>query len=34
MKKVQSYITFFTPEFIYVPYDNKDLLTLNAKGEQ
>ena len=33
MKKVQSYITFFTPEFIYVPYDNKDLLTLNAKGQ-
>ncbi len=31
MKKVQTYITFFTPEFIYVPFDNKDLLKLDSK---
>ncbi len=30
MKKVQEYITFLTPEFIYVPFDNQELLKLNS----
>ena len=29
MKKVQEYITFLSPEFIYVPYDKEELLQLN-----
>ena len=29
MKKIQEYITYLTPEFIYVPFDNQNLLTLN-----
>lgn len=33
MKKAQEYITFLSPEFIYVPYDKQELLTLNKKGE-
>lgn len=28
MKKTQEYITYLTPEFIYVPYDDINLLTL------
>ena len=27
-KKAQEYITYLTPEFIYVPYDDINLLTL------
>jgi len=33
MKKVQEYITFLSPEFIYIPFDNQELLSLNKKGE-
>ena len=33
MKKVQTYITFFTPEFIYIPFDNKDLLKIDSKRQ-
>lgn len=33
MKKVQTYTTFFTPEFIYIPFDNKDLLTINKNRQ-
>ena len=33
MKKVQEYITFLSPEFIYVPYDNEELLTLSKNRE-
>ena len=29
MKKIQEYITFLTPEFIYIPYDKQELLSLN-----
>ena len=29
MKKTQEYITYLTPEFIYVPYDDITLLTLS-----
>ena len=29
MKKIQEYITFFTPEFIYIPYDKQELLSLS-----
>ena len=28
-KQVQEYITYLTPEYIYIPYDNEMLLTLN-----
>lgn len=28
-KHVQEYITYLTPEYIYIPYDNESLLTLN-----
>ena len=28
MKRVQEYITYLTPEFIYVPFDNQQLLTI------
>ena len=33
MKKSHEYITFLSPEFIYVPFDNENLLSLNKKGE-
>ena len=33
MKSKEEYITFLSPEFIYVPYDNQELLTLNKSGE-
>ena len=33
MKKVQEYITFLSPEFIYVPYDREDLLTLKRNRQ-
>ena len=33
MKKVQEYITYLSPEFIYMPYDNQDLLCLPKTGE-
>jgi Na+-translocating ferredoxin:NAD+ oxidoreductase RnfC subunit len=29
MKKAQEYITYLSPEFIYVPFDNIELLTLS-----
>ena len=28
MKKIQEYITFFTPEYIYVPFDKQELLSI------
>ncbi len=33
MKKTQEYITYLTPEFIYVPYDEINLLTLSKNGK-
>ena len=33
MKKTQEYITYLTPEFIYVPYDDINLLKLNKDGK-
>lgn len=29
MKKAQQYITYLTPEFIYIPFDNQELLQLS-----
>lgn len=29
MKKIQEYITFFTPEYIYIPFDKQELLNIN-----
>ena len=29
MKKAQEYITFLTPEFIYVPFDDEKLLSID-----
>ena len=28
-KQVQQYITYLTPEYIYIPFDNQELLTIN-----
>ncbi|MBR4178284.1 MAG: hypothetical protein IKR57_02920 [Bacilli bacterium] len=33
MKKAQEYITYLTPEFIYIPFDNQALLNLSKNGE-
>ena len=33
MKKTQEYITFLSPEFIYVPFDDEKLLQLNKNGK-
>ena len=33
MKKIQEYITYLTPEFIYVPFDNQQLLTIPKNME-
>ena len=31
MKKTQEYITFLTPEFVYVPFDDEKLLKINSQ---
>ena len=33
MKKTQEYITYLSPEFIYVPFDDHNLLTLDKSGK-
>ena len=33
MKKAQEYITFLSPEFIYVPYDKEELLCLSRNRQ-
>ena len=32
-KKKDEYITYFTPEYIYIPFDNQDLLSFNNNME-
>ena len=32
-KKVNEYITFLSPEFIFVPFDKQELLSLNRNGK-
>ncbi len=33
MKKIQEYITFLTPEYIYIPFDNQKLLSIPKNME-